>query len=150
MNLGDMIGDSMRLKLMDESISVGDIFLVRLSEKNGITPHKGESFRFKFIVVLGFDDDSIICGGVVINSKINQNVSELIRRYHFKIYQKDYDFLKHDSFVNCSSLVRIKKESVSESKCVGRLNESDLECSLESVKECPNIPKALLKQFGLI
>lgn len=150
MNLSELFGSSIRNMLMSGNLAVGDIFRVRLDERNGITPHKGQTYRFKFIIILGFDDSSIICGGVVINSKINQQVSELIKRYHFKIYKSDYNFLTHDSFVNCSNLIRVDKQSVITSEYLGSLKESDLNMIICTVRECPNINKFTLRQFGLI
>ena len=55
-------------------VNAGDIFRVTMNRANGITPPKGDESRDKFFVVLGFDDDGNVYGGVIFNSLMNLNL----------------------------------------------------------------------------
>lgn len=52
-------------------INVGDVYLLNLDPSNGITPKNDDASRNKFFIVLGFDKEGNVIGGLVINSKIN-------------------------------------------------------------------------------
>ena len=72
-NFGDLLGD-MADKLTQDSINIGDVYLLNLDQNNGITPKNGDTTRNKFFIVLGFDSEGDVIGGLVINSKINYNL----------------------------------------------------------------------------
>lgn len=69
-NFGDLLGD-LADKLTQTSINIGDVHLLNLDQNNGITPKSGDTTRNKFFIVLGFDNEGNVIGGLVINSKIN-------------------------------------------------------------------------------
>lgn len=54
--IGDLLGEQAD-KIVRDSISVGDVHLLPLNQKEGITPKDGQSYRNKFFIVLGFDTD---------------------------------------------------------------------------------------------
>ena len=76
-SIGDLLGDQAD-KLAQDNINVGDIHYLKLDKTNGITPKNGDKSRDKFFIVLGFDSEGNILGGVVINSNINYNLSSEI------------------------------------------------------------------------
>lgn len=92
--------------LIDEAVSdevrLGDVYKIELSRADGIIPKNGYDTRDKFFVVLGFDEQGNVYGGILFNSKINQNLPTLIKDYHMPISAKAYPFLLHDSFLNCT------------------------------------------------
>ena len=55
------------------TIEIGQIYRIKADERNGITPKSGMTFRPKFFVVMGFDNQGNIYGGVVFDSEINRN-----------------------------------------------------------------------------
>ena len=69
-NLGDLLGN-MADKLAQDNLNVGDVHLLNLDQKNGITPKAGDATRNKFFIILGFDNEGNVIGGLVINSNIN-------------------------------------------------------------------------------
>lgn len=55
-------------------VQLGDVYKIELSKADGIIPKNGYNTRYKFFVVLGFDEQGNIYGGILFNSKINQNL----------------------------------------------------------------------------
>ena len=107
-------------------VQLGDVYKIELSKADGIIPKNGYNTRYKFFVVLGFDEQGNIYGGILFNSKINQNLPTLIKEYHMPILAKDYPFLTHDSFLNCTKIFPatsthlMKGEKLGRSSCSGR------------------------------
>ena len=60
--------------LTDEAVSdevrLGDVYKIELSKADGIIPKNGYDTRKKFFVVLGFDEQGNVYGGILFNSKI--------------------------------------------------------------------------------
>lgn len=144
------IADDKLKKLITSIIEVGDVYRVKMNPKDGVTPKEGDDSRNKFFVVLGFDEQGNIYGGVIINSAINKNVSQSVKDYHMPISCKKYTFLVHDSFVNCSNLKTKPLSEIVHSQKIGKIDDDDVELIKETIKSSPNEKKAKLKQFGLL
>ena len=69
-NLGDLLGN-MADKLAQDNLNVGDVHLLNLDQKNGITPKAGDATRNKFFIILGFDNEGnvILTEGLVLQEK---------------------------------------------------------------------------------
>ena len=54
--------------------------------------------------------------GVIINTEINSNIfkTDDLRKLHLPILQQEHPFLKYDSFVDCSQLIKWKIEYIIE------------------------------------
>lgn len=150
-NIGDVIGE-LGDRLTQDNIKVGDVYMLTLNENDGITPKNGENTRNKFFVVLGFDENGDVIGGLVINSKINRNLPDIITYYYFPVTTRQCPFLSHDSFVNCTNLIRAKREKFNRTAYRGTIdNKSELMSQIiETVKESPTINKQMLKDVGII
>lgn len=150
-SIGDALNDkSLQNLLKNKSIEIGDIFCIRLTQENGIVPKDGDDYRDKFLAILGKDDEGNFYGGVVINSKINQKVSLIIQQHHYPISKNDYHFLRYNSFIDCSSIMKAKKEKILLSEKVGEILEKDFDLIIETVKNCPIISNKEKKKFKLI
>ncbi len=145
----EITGEQLK-KLVTNTVEVGDVYRVKMTVKDGVTPKDGDDSRNKFFVVLGFDDQGTIYGGVIINSKINQNVSQSVKDYHMPISCEKYKFLDHDSFVNCANLKTKPLSDFVGSPKLGTVDDDDVELIKETIKNSPNEKKAKLKQFGLL
>lgn len=68
----------------------------------------------KFFVVMGISN-GIVAGFFYINSKINDFIytKQPLLDLQYLIKKKDYPFLKYDSFINASSLMKIPLSSLS-------------------------------------
>lgn len=145
----EITGEKLK-KLLTNTIEVGDVYRVKMTARDGITPKEDDDSRNKFFVVLGFDDQGNIYGGVIINSNINQNVPQSVKDYHMPISCKKYKFLIHDSFVNCANLKTKPMSDFVGSQKLGKMDDDDVELITETIKNSPNEKKAKLKQFGLL
>ena len=106
--------------------------------------------RDKFFVVLGFDNDGNVYGGVIFNSFINMNLPPNVRVMQHLIKGESYDFLSYDSYIDCSSIKIVKKNKLLKSTSLGTLEEKDITLVCDKIKSNSRINKAELKRFGLI
>lgn len=138
-------------KLARLSIEVGNIYRIRMDESNGITPKKpGDTYRDKYFVVLGFDSEGNVYGGIVINSQINRHLPPPIAALQIPILRIHYSFLDHDSYLDCASLKAVSPEKFRQWKYLGKLRDIDQTIVFDSVKNSPSISKADLKRFGIL
>lgn len=150
-NIGDLLGEEFADQITQNSIKIGDVHLLTLDKTNGITPKNGEPTRDKFFVVLGFDTEGNVIGGLVINSKINNNLPSSITDYHLPITTKQCPFLHHNSYVNCSKLMTANIKKFGRATYRGEIGDDDLmEQIVETVKESPTANKKMLKDFGIL
>lgn len=131
-------------------IRIGDVYSIQMNESNGITPKDGYQTRRKFFVVLGFDSEGYVYGGVVINSHVNYNLPDSIIDYQMPIKASKYPFLRYDSFVNCSKLKVAAVKALVNSKLLGSIEDEDLNLIIGTVCESPNESKIQLRRFGLL
>lgn len=136
--------------IVRQTVNVGDVFLVELDKNNGIIPKDGDVTRMKFFVVLGFDGEGNVYGGVIINSRINQQMSQLVKDYHMPIKCAKYTFLRYDSFVDCLQLKTAPLSKLSSGNYKGKMDEEDTELILGTLKSSPREKPARLKKFGII
>lgn len=131
------------------SVKIGEVYRIRMTPEDGITPKPGDTDRHKFFVVLGFDDEGNVYGGVIVNSKINPNLSEEIKDLHMPIKADKYAFLRYNSFVDCSRLKTASIDKLLAGKFLGAMDKYDVELIVGALKESPKENKAHLALFGL-
>lgn len=149
-SIGDILG-SKADDLARENISVGDVHILPLGKAEGITPKNGQNTRDKFFIVLGFDSDGNIIGGIVINSEINRNLPTTVTDYLMRVTTKQLPFLKHDSFVNCSRLKTVSKAKFNTNTFIGHIEDAELMgFIIGAVIESPYSNRQQLKEFGII
>ena len=148
--LGDIledVGDT----LAQDKIKVGNVYLINLDQQNGITPKNGDLTRDKFFIVLGFDNEGNVIGGLVINSKINYNLPSSVTDYQLPIKVEQCPFLKYNSFVNCSKIIVANKAKFTKNTYRGEISDPEfIDLLINTVKESPTVNTKLLKRFGLI
>lgn len=107
-------------KLRGMAISAGAVF---------IGPW-GNIDHEKFIVVAGVDENSVLVCTVLINSRINQYIIKRPKLHacQVEIKANDYEFLSHDSYINCAQPLKAKFEHFKsdEYKYCGLLSDNDL------------------------
>lgn len=149
-NIGDLLGTQAD-KLAQDNINVGDVHFLNLDKRNGITPKNGDKNRDKYFVVLGFDEEGNIIGGVVINSNINYKLSSEITDYYLPIKVDQFPFLKYDSFVNCSNIIIAKRSKFNKDTYRGTISDVEImEVIVNTLKESPTVNKKQLEEFGII
>ena len=149
-NFGDLLGD-MADELTQNSINIGDVHLLNLDQNNGITPKSGDTTRNKFFIVLGFDNDGNVIGGLVINSKINYKLPPSVTDYQLPVSVEQFPFLEHNSFINCSKIIVAKRSKFNKTTYRGEISDTDMmELIINTVKESPTVNKMQLKEFGIV
>ena len=136
--------------VVQEEVNVGDVYKITMSLVDGIMPKNGYSTRDKYFVVLGIDEQGNVYGGIVFNSKINQNLPQIVKDYHMPISAENYSFLTHDSFLNCSQLMQTSSTRILQGNKVGTIKAEDFDLILKTVRSYPNAVPLELKRFGLI
>lgn len=150
-NLGDMVLGDMADKLTQNSINIGDVHLLNLDQNNGITPKSGDTTRNKFFIVLGFDNEGNVIGGLVINSKINYKLPPSVTDYQLPVSVEQFPFLEHNSFINCSKIIVAKRSKFNKTTYRGEISDTEMmELIINTVKESPTVNKMQLKEFGIV
>jgi len=107
----------------------------------------------KFIVIAGVTQNKVLACTVLINSKINPYIMRRQKMLDCQVYVKssDYDFLSHDSFVNCAQPVIGNTIHFvgDEYKYCGFLKESDLVQVKQSIVESGLLTDEEIAQFDL-
>lgn len=146
----DLLGDTAD-KLTQNSINIGDVHLLSLDQNNGITPKSGDITRNKFFIVLGFDNDGNVIGGLVINSKINYKLPPSVTDYQLPVSVEQFPFLEHNSFINCSKIIVAKRSKFNKTTYRGEISDTEMmELIINTVKESPTVNKMQLKVFGIV
>ena len=138
-------------ELTQNSINIGDVHLLNLDQNNGITPKSGDTTRNKFFIVLGFDNDGNVIGGLVINSKINYKLPPSVTDYQLPVSVEQFPFLEHNSFINCSKIIVAKRSKFNKTTYRGEISDTEMmELIINTVKESPTVNKMQLKEFGIV
>lgn len=149
-NFGDLLGD-LADELTQNCINIGDVHLLNLDQNNGITPKSGDTTRNKFFIVLGFDNDGNVIGGLVINSKINYKLPPSVTDYQLPVSVQQFPFLEHNSFINCSKIIVAKRSKFNKTTYRGEISDTEMmELIINTVKESPTVNKMQLKEFGIV
>lgn len=145
-----IISTKWNLSMKPLDIKRGDVFRVTMNKANGITPKKGDESRDKYFVVLGFDNDGNVYGGVVFNSYININLPPYVQAMQYAITRIEYEFLSNDSYIDCSSIKIVKKSKLLKIRHLGILKSSDVVNVTNKLKTNYRISKIELKRFGIL
>lgn len=147
--LFDLLDNNSVNAIAKDSIEVGNVYRIKMNEKNGIKPKPGDDSRNKYFVVLGFDSNGDAYGGVIINSEINNRISPSIKDWQMPIKREKYNFLKHNSFVDCSRLKCADIKKFGSWQFMGFIDSEDVEIIISTIKDSPNETKAHLAMYGL-
>ena len=150
MKIADALKTADISKLAAHTVKVGDVYEITMNEANGIRPKEGDDYRNKYFIVLGFDPDGTVYGGVIINSRINRNLPAHIRMYHMPIRQAKYPFLRYDSFVDCVRLKTASPQKFNEWSYLGKVDKWDIDLIIGTIKESPVESKENLMRFRLL
>lgn len=154
-SLKDALSASLRGDLVQSSIRRGDVYRMKLTTNEGITPkNKGDKDRNKYFVIIGKDAAGNAIGFVVINSEINAKTPTILKPFEYLISAQQYDFLEgKDRYVHCSELKEIKKERFADlfdiDKNKGTIGDEDLKHIIDLLKRSPKVTPKQLKRFDI-
>ena len=147
MNLGEAFPEELREDHASDCLEVGGV--VRLYDVNAA--------KVKILVVVGVNHESNSIACCYINSEVNQNVNftaELKGLQH-AISTATYDFLSHDSYLDCSKITVHSKSDVLDqirdnpSDCKGALLPADKTVVLSNLKRATTLSAFKKRPFGL-
>ncbi len=112
-------------ELYKETLKEGDVFLKDFDEAD----HK------KFFIIAGISNDKIFICSVFINSEIHPSIAlkPNISKLQIPLLKSRNEFLKYDSFANCSYPIHLNSTSITKGiidqtcKVVGNIHHQDLE-----------------------
>ena len=105
----------------------------------------------KFFIILGFDNEGNVIGGLVINSNINYNLPTSVTDYQLPVTVEQLSFLEHNSFINCSRIIVAKRSKFNKNTYCGAISDAEMmKQIINTVKESPTISKKQLREFGII
>ena len=134
-----------------QAVEIGQIYRIKADERNGITPKTGMLFRPKFFVVVGFDNQGNVYGGVVFDSDINRDfVNHDFEDFFFPIKSSKYEFLDHDSYIDCRKMKPSTLETLLEGEFCGHIAQDDFSNIIKLLKMSPRETFVHLRTFGLI
>ena len=150
--LEDLLSDKSKQSLLSV-VEKGDIIRMELTLEEGVVPkNEGDESRNKYFVVLAKTDDGKLIGFVLINSKINSNLSLPLQELHYPLSVSKYPFLQKNRFVDCAELKEISIDAFTQRyKCTsfGKIEEEDLNLIIDAVISSPRETTKHLKKFGL-
>ncbi|WP_294590335.1 hypothetical protein [uncultured Phocaeicola sp.] len=147
--LFEMLNNDSIKAIAKNTVKVGDVYRIKMDERNGIKPKAGDKSRNKYFIVLGFDSEGNAYGGVIINSEINPNIPQSMKNCHLHIECSKYSFLDHDSYVDCSKLKIANIEKFGKWQYLGFFSLEDVQLITTTIQGSPNETKEHLAMFGL-
>jgi len=99
--------------------------------------HAEPNPKDKYLVIVGFINGTPL--GVFINSKIRPYIQKQphLMVCETQIAQQDHNFLKYDSYVDCTNAYELSSQDLD--KHLGDVDENHRETILKSVKDCASI-----------
>jgi hypothetical protein len=140
-------------RISDQSFVVGKILKMAFDKSDGIVLKGGARDRDKFFVIIGIDANNSLIGAFLINSNINENIitTKELLDCQFPLRKGDYDFLKYDSYLNCSQLFELSKIKIwARATDEGELTEPDKALVIEHIIHSEVIPIRQKKRFNMI
>jgi hypothetical protein len=99
---GDNFSNEIKIKFAETNINLGSVIKI----------YDDVAKKEKWHLVVGISDDKIITATTRINSEINKRcIPQNLLSYQLYISKSDFDFLEHDSYVNCAEIIEQKTES---------------------------------------
>ena len=150
MSLGESFPDALKKQFSENNLVAGAI--IRAWVDNTTPP------KIKRFIVIGVSQDKILLGVVYINSEINPNVfpTQELRDLHLKLTAGTRDYLTHDSYVDCSRIFQLERDSISrllhdDPAChLGTIAKDDLQQIKKIIKGSRTVSVRVKKMFGLM
>ena len=121
-------------------IKLGEVYRIRMDKKDGIKPQGTDTYRYKYIIVIGHDGKSLY-GVVVTNTRDNHLVPI---NFQYPLKHQGYN-----CYVNCYKLHEISSERLTQNCYQGSISDDDYELIVGCVKTSPLVYDTLLEKFNL-
>lgn len=132
-----------------QDLNRGDVVSVCLGIYDGIHPKDGFVNRRKYFVVLGICKGYALLGGIVFNTSVNRHLTKELQSCHIPVSCRKYPFLEHDSFFDCSKLIKPRFSTMETAQLIGAIDDSDFTNIVATLRTCSRVRKIELEMFGL-
>ena len=122
-------------------IQSGNVYRVKMYQNDGITPKGDDTYRYKYIVIIGYDGNSIY-GTVATNTRDHPLVPI---EFQYPLCHQGYK-----CFVNCYKLHQVSSARLTDDCYKGKISDNDLDLIIECIKTSPLLNDKVLKKFGII
>lgn len=117
-------------KVTKEKIERGALIEAALSEEDGLVFTDGRRQKPKKLIIIGVDKKEDVCyGALLVNSKINPKAgySDEYMSAQYLIQKECHpDFLRYDSYVDCSIIFTLHLSKLLNGEYFGKLNDVEL------------------------
>ena len=121
-------------------IKTGDVYRIKMDNSDGIKPKGTDLYRYKYIIIIGHDENSLY-GSVVTNTKDHPLIPV---EFQYPLTHNEYK-----CFVNCYKLYEVSSERLTPDCYNGNISDADYELIVGCVKTSPLVSKKTLKKFGI-
>lgn len=145
------LGEISALKSL--SVEVGSIFRMTLRPEDGVTPkNTGDTSRTKYFAVIGIEANRVMVASLLVNSRINDRLFNIIAPYQHRILPEDYPFMtKDESFFDCYRIKEIPMERIlSDGEYIGLVTAEDLEAITALTSKSPANARIILEKYNLL
>lgn len=154
-SFADMLSKAKIAELIGSVVEEGDVYRMRLDDREGVVGKDGANSRNKYFVLIGNDSEGNAFGFFLIDTNINPSLPEARKQKHIKLLSCNYDFLEGtDRYVDCSDFKIIQKERFSAlfsaKKSIAKINKEDISIIKSEAISYRNANRKLLRRFGLI
>lgn len=147
-NLGEFFPGDLKDEFSRRNVKVGSV--LRLKVHDTFPP------KIKVFIIIGQTIDGFSLATLYVNSNVNINInfSKELANLQIPISIKEYNFLDHDSFVDCSKLMmkdRAEIEQIISNRpeaFVDDLSEDQIKYFREIIRKSTTIKGKLKKKFG--
>ncbi len=146
-NLGESFPGSFREDYSKRIFTPGSVFR---AYTDLTTPPK-----VKIFVILSVRSDLACVGSLFVNSEININYfpTPALRDLNLSLSKEDFDFLDHDSFLDCSQIKEMRLEMLYDMAkndpgiFLGGLDNETLMLAINTAREAPTIAPIYIRRF---
>ena len=122
-------------------IKIGDFYRIKMDDKDGITPKGNDTHRYKYVIIIGHDKNTLY-GAVVTNTK-DHHLIPIEFQYPISLHE-------YKCYVNCHKLYEVSSERLKPDCFQGNISKDDYELIVGCVKTSQLISNKKLKKFGLL
>ena len=145
--LGELFPDFYRQSFSTRSIVPGSVFRTFTD--------KSSPPKIKIFVVLVAKNGMASVASLFVNTEINASLfpSQELQDLHIPLFSNYCDFLKHDSFLDCSQIKEMSLDWLQSQiendpgVLVGTLDERTLSSAINKVKKAPTISRSDKRKF---
>ena len=131
-------------------IQQGDVFKIKATKENGITPKNGELYRWKHFIVIGkLADGTLHCCAAFDSDKNKEYIEPRFEEFFLPVKAGQYPFIIYDSYIDCLRLKQAAPSKLLKGKYEGKLRQEDLAEVLKLVKMNTRHTLAYLTLWGI-